>query len=63
MANSLDQIFRNFINRITGGDDEDTVAEKQADQGGLMAPRVVRPRPRREDVEPIGGVDTGAAST
>ena len=63
MANSLDQIFRNFINRITGGDDEDTVAEKQSGQGGLMAPRVVRPRARPEDVEPIGGVATGAAST
>ena len=50
MANSLDQIFRNFINRITGGDDEDTVAEKQSGQGGLMAPRVVRPRARPDDV-------------
>ena len=28
-----------------------------------MAPRVVRPRARPEDVEPIGGVATGAAST
>ena len=63
MANSLDQIFRNFINRITGGDDEETVAETRADQGGLMAPRVVRPRARPEDVEPVGGAVTGAAST
>ena len=63
MANSLDQIFRNFINRITGGDTEENVAEKKPDQGGLMAPRVVRPRARPEDVEPIGGVATGAAST
>ena len=60
MANSLDQIFRNFINRITGGDDEETVAETRADQGGLMAPRVVRPRARPEDVEPVGGAVTGA---
>jgi len=63
MANSLDQIIRNFFNRITGGDDEETVAETRADQGGLMAPRVVRPRVRPEDVEPIGGAITGAAST
>ena len=63
MANSLDQIFRNFINRIIGGNDEDTVAETRADQGGLMAPRVVRPRARPEDVEPVGGAVTGAAST
>tara|TARA_R100000988_G_scaffold102026_1_gene76282 strand:+ start:16 stop:1734 length:1719 start_codon:yes stop_codon:yes gene_type:complete len=63
MANSLDQIFRNFINRITGGDTEENVAETKPDQGGLMAPRVVRPRARPEDVEPIGGVATGAAST
>ena len=63
MANSLDQIFRNFINRITGGDTEENVAETKPDQGGLMAPRAVRPRARPEDVEPIGGVATGAAST
>jgi peptidoglycan hydrolase-like protein with peptidoglycan-binding domain len=63
MANSLDQIFRNFINRITGGDTEENVAETKPDQGGLMAPRIVRPKARPEDVEPIGGVATGAAST